>query len=69
MAFIPTNKGLKKGDRIELTQPLTVMAGTYTVGHRFTITDDSGFRGVDMMDDEGNRVTECGMVQHTFKKL
>lgn len=69
MAFIPNNKGLRKGDRIELTEPLTIMAGTFTVGHQFTITDDSGLRGVDMVDDEGNRVGECGLVQHTFKKI
>lgn len=69
MAFLPTNKGLKKGDRIELTRPLETFSGTFTVGHQFTVTEDTGFRGVDITDDEGRFVGECGLVQHTFKKL
>jgi hypothetical protein len=68
MAFT-LNSNLRPGDKIELTEPLTVLAGTFSVGHRFTVLDNTGERGVDIVDDEGRKVTECAFVQSAFKKV
>jgi hypothetical protein len=68
MAFISKDSELRVGDRIELSEPLEMFYGTFTVGHRFTVFG-YGQRGADIVDDEGRRVLECGLIQHTFKKI
>ena len=68
MAFIPNEKIIRVGDRIRITQPIKMWQGTFTVGHEFTVVG-SGARGFDLRDDDGNKVGECGMIQHTFRKV
>lgn len=68
MTFIP-NQSLKIGDRIEITEDLSVLSGTYTKGHKFKIISEDNIRGFDLEDDEGNKVYEIRFSQHTFKKI
>lgn len=68
MTFIPNGDELKVGDRVELTQPIKILSGTFTAGHQFTVTY-AGSRGIDIIDDDGREVGECGLIQHTFRKI
>lgn len=65
--FIP-NKSLKIGDRIVIKEDLQVLAGIFTRGHEFTITDITE-RGPDLMDDDGNVVLETAFSVHTMEKI
>lgn len=66
--FTPNPAILNIGDRIELSEKLEVVTGTYEVGHKFVIIGN-GERGVDLRDDNGNEVRECGLFQNTFNKV
>lgn len=68
MAFIPATEVLRIGDRIRITEPLELLNGTFTVGHEFTIMSYGG-RGFDLQDDDGRWARECGLIQHTFRKV
>lgn len=68
MAFIPNTDILRVGDRISLSRPIDLPHGTFTVGHKFRVYN-IGPRGVDIEDEDGRVVVECGHIQHTFVKL
>lgn len=68
MTFIQ-NENLKIGDRIEITQDLEVLSGTYKKGHQFTIISEDDIRGFDIRDDDGRTVYETRFSHHTFKKI
>lgn len=61
--------GLKIGSRIRIKEPLEMLHKTYPKGHEFTIIGSSGFRGWDIMDDEGNTVYETLFSQNTFEEI
>lgn len=52
------NRNLKIGDRVRLTEDITDMYMLFPKGHRFTIFDSS-YRGWDLVDDNGHKMTEC----------
>ena len=58
MAFIK-NWSPKIGERVITTRKLSNCAGYMERGTEVTITD-IGDRGYDLVDDEGNRIIECG---------
>lgn len=66
--FIPNESKIKVGDQIKLTQPLETFAGTFTTGHLFKVVSE-GERGLDLEDFDGRKVGECGLIQHTFRKV
>lgn len=69
MAFIPSGKkGIKVGDRVRLVQDVEVGKGTFTKGHEFTVVS-IGWRGPDLMDDDGNELIETGLHTHVMEKV
>lgn len=70
MTFISNNNptNLKIGDRIELTQDVSTMAGTFTKGHRL-ICIGRGSRGYDFVDADGNKLLETALLGEFYKKL
>lgn len=61
MTFIKrsTIEGTAIGSRIRLTSDVEVIAGVFTAGTELTVTGHTE-RGLDLVDDEGNRLTEFG---------
>lgn len=57
--YIPNS--IRVGDRVRLTQNVEVLSGIFTKGHELVVTGVS-YRGYDMIDDEGNKLLECGVV-------
>ena len=57
MAFIPNPNIIKQGDRVVSVEEISIFAGTFTIGHEFTVTA-IGERGYDLIDDEGFCVIE-----------
>ncbi len=62
--FIPN--GIKDNDRVRLTRPVHVFAGTYTKGHEFTVVS-VGTRGPNLIDEDGNLVLEAGFVTSSME--
>ena len=58
---------IKIGSRIKLNAELKMHNITYPIGHQFVIVSDSGYRGWDIRDDDGNMVYECLFIQDTFE--
>jgi hypothetical protein len=62
------NHPIGVGDRIRLTEDVTVNIVTYHKGHEFTIVD-SGPRGFDVRDDDGDTIQECLSIHKYFEKV
>lgn len=60
MAFV-TDKIYKVGDKAVLTKDHSNFMGTMKAGTEVTIIGE-GYRGYDIEDAEGNKITECGYV-------
>ncbi len=56
------------GSRIRLIEELDMGYCTYTVGHEFTVIE-TGIRGCNLKDDEGNKVSETGMEHYKFELI
>jgi hypothetical protein len=54
---------MKIGDRVVLGEKVEMSYITYYPGHVFTIIGDSGFRGWDLEDDNGNMLYETRFVK------
>lgn len=63
-----TKKQMAIGSRIRLKEELDMGYCTYSKGHEFNIIEDSE-RGFSIEDDEGNRVVETGLIEHTFELI
>ena len=59
MAFIPNKNKFAVGTRVRLTRTTETCTGVFTKGHEFIVAGDSGNRGIDCIDDEGNQLLEC----------
>ena len=57
---------MKIGDRVILIKEIGMNNRNYPIGHQFTIVGDSGFRGWDLQDDDGNIVSETRMVSDSY---
>lgn len=60
---------MKIGSRIKINKPLEMYNKTYPVGHEFTIFGSSGYRGWDIVDDEGNKIYETLFSSSTFEEI
>ena len=61
-------KHMTIGSRIRLKEDLDMGYCIYAKGHEFKITGESQ-RGFNLEDDEGNRVTETGLVHHILELI
>ena len=50
---------LEIGCYVRLTDDVEMFNRIYEKGHIFKIYGDSGFRGWDLIDDDGNKMDEC----------
>lgn len=66
MTFVPNNPTV--GSRIRIDHDVEVIAGTYTRGHEFTITEEGG-RGWSLRDDNGNELHDFGRLGERFTIL
>jgi len=62
MAFKSSNP---VGRRVRLKIPVSVMAGTFEARTEMTITD-SGPMGLNLIDDQGNRLLDTGIMGDNF---
>ena len=60
---------MKIGSRIRIKEPLEMYKKTYPIGHEFTIFGSSGFRGWDIIDDDGNKIYETLFSNNTFEEI
>lgn len=58
----------KIGSRVRLTEDLEMFNCTYTKGHEFTIYGQTQ-RGFDLVDADGNKVTETLMVNDILELI
>lgn len=59
MAFVRTHKEPEIGDRVKTTKIHKLEYGYFEVGTEVTVVGISE-RGYDIVDDEGNKMTEIG---------
>jgi len=59
---------MKVGDRVYINRELEMFGRIYTKGHQFIITGSS-YRGWDLIDDDGNKVTETLFISDSIKSL
>jgi hypothetical protein len=52
------HKKWERGARVKLLEDVKMHNCTYTKGHEFTITGEDNIRGLDLEDDDGNRLCE-----------
>jgi hypothetical protein len=57
------HKKYEKGARVRLLEDVDMGYCIYTKGHEFTITGSDDIRGLDLEDDEGNRLCETRFVK------
>jgi len=53
------------GKKIKLGKDIRIRDRTFKKGHIFTIFNES-FRGLDIVDNEDNRIYECRFIQQYF---
>jgi hypothetical protein len=58
--FIRNVMGHKVGDRVVTTRDHTALVGTMQAGTEVIVTAIDDMRGYSIVDDEGNRLIECG---------
>lgn len=56
------NKRYEIGARVRLLEEVEMGYCTYTKGHEFTIIREDSIRGLDLEDDDGNRLCETRFV-------
>ena len=53
------------GKKIKLGEDVEMIHKTFKKGHVFTIIGES-YRGLDIEDEDGDRIYECKFIQHHF---
>lgn len=53
------------GDKIKLGEEIESDGIKFKKGHIFKVIGES-HRGLDIEDDQGNKIYECRFIQHTF---
>jgi len=61
-------KNIKMGSRVRLLERIEMTNITYEIGHEFTVFD-SGERGWDLIDDNGNKLYETRFVKMEYYNL
>jgi len=59
---------MKVGDRVRLTGEVDMTIKKYPAGHEFTVYNSS-YRGLDLIDDEGNKLDETLFITHLIEKI
>jgi hypothetical protein len=54
------------GNKLYLLRDVKLMGRDYKRGHCFTIIGNNGMRGYDIMDEDGNKIYETGLIQKEF---
>lgn len=62
------NTNIQVGDRIRIKEEVRMTKITYPKGHEFKVYNSS-YRGLDLIDDEGNKLDETLFINHLFEKL
>ena len=57
------HKRYERGARVRILEDVVMHDITYTKGHEFTITGEDDIRGLDLVDDDGNRLCETRFVK------
>ena len=57
------HKRYERGARVRILEDVVMHNITYTKGHEFTIIGEDGIRGLDLEDDDGNRLYETRFVK------
>ena len=57
------HKRYERGARVRILEDVVMHDITYTNGHEFTITGEDDIRGLDLVDDDGNRLCETRFVK------
>lgn len=55
------------GQRVVLLEQLEFNDKVYHSGHQFTISGDDNIRGLDLEDDNGNRIGETRFIRHMYE--
>lgn len=58
-------EGTKIGTRVRLTRDVDVLSGRFEQGTIMTVTGH-GDRGLDLVDDQGNRLIETGILDKFY---
>ena len=61
--MIIKHKRYERGGRVRLLEDVEMYDITYLKGHEFTITGEDDIRGLDLEDDDGNRLCETRFVK------
>jgi len=66
--FIPSKEIVNIGDRVRLKSDQDTLEGVFTKGHEFRVI---GFteRGMDLEDDDGHKMLECGLIHDQIEKI
>lgn len=60
MAYVSKYPEIKIGDKVKLTMKVESMMGYFPEGDIVTVCDIDDMRGYGFIDEEGNKVIECG---------
>lgn len=55
------------GQRVVVIEEIEFNGKVYKPGHQFTITGEDNIRGLDLEDDDGNRIGETRFISHMYK--
>ncbi len=56
------------GERVYITEEVNLFNKIYRAGHQFTITGSS-YRGLDLEDDDGNRMSETLSIDNIIRPI
>lgn len=57
------------GQRVVFLEDFEFNGKIYKKGHQFTITGDDNMRGLDLEDDNGNRIGETRFIRSKYELL
>ena len=57
------------GQRVVVLEEFEFNGKVYKKGHQFTITGDDNMRGLDLEDDNGNRICETRFIRSKYELL
>jgi hypothetical protein len=59
---------IRIGSRVRLIEEVDMGYCVYSKGHEFKVTE-TGIRGCDLEDDDGNKIRETGMIHYKFELI
>lgn len=58
-----------KGQRVVFLEDFNFNGKLYKKGHQFTITGSDNIRGLDLEDDNGNRISETRFIRNKYELI